>query len=586
MTQTKKHSPSSAPTKNILLLSAMAAGVLALSACGGSSNNNNNNPDPDPDPVGPGTIVYGVRDAAELVRFNAEAPDNVESVGNIMVGNGETVVGLDFRPGEANGELHAITSTGRSLIVDPDTAMVTEIQPITGEGTTPEGDLFGVDFNPAANALRIIDNDGLNLRVPPAALVAPAPAEAVNTFVDGRMGYLQGVTAAAYTNPNPPAMGGTTELFVIDTDNDTLYLQNPPNNGILVERGDLGVDASAAPGYDIVQVGDTNEHYALLTVGTTTSLYSLNATTGAATLIDALPAGTYKGLVVEGEGEEFAANERLVFALVEDGADYSVNDFLLDTTAGTLTPSGSFSVAGLPDGETLIGLDVRTTSLVDGLDTGYAVGRTGAIYSLIDDETIATQINATEFATLSFPPAPAPQALAGTNFGVDFNPRADLLRIVSDTGQNLRVNLQADRMIPGADGVPVARAAGFAFVDGTTRLASPAPQIVATAYRAAPTAGTFQFALDARDSSLYRVAVPNDGALVQVGPLGVDLSADAEQSLDISGADDVSVLAALRATGATQSTLYSVDLATGAATSLGVIGEDGPVNAVTARVEE
>ena len=47
-------------------------------------------------------------------------------------------------------------------------------------------------------------------------------------------------------------------------------------------------------------------------------------------------------------------------------------------------------------------------------------------------------------------------ALAGTAFGVDFNPRADLLRIVSNTGQNLRVNLQAGRII--AD---VAREAGF-----------------------------------------------------------------------------------------------------------------------------
>ncbi len=559
----------------------MVAGALLLGACGGSSNNNGG--EPGPDPVGTGTVVYGVRDGAELVKFNADAPDNVESVGNIMVGTGETVVGLDFRP--ADGNLHAVTSSGRSLIVDPDTALATEIQPITGEGTTPEGDLFGVDFNPAANALRIIDNDGLNLRVPTAALVAPAPAEPVNTFVDGRMGYLQGVTAAAYTNPNPPAMGGSTELFAIDTDTDTLYLQSPPNNGILVARGDLGVDAFAANGYDIAQVGTDNEHYALLSVGGAVGLYTLDATSGAATLRSALPGDSYRGLIVESPDDDMSAT-REVFALLEDGTNYTVESYTYTVATGVLVAGDEFDVVGLPAGETLIGLDLRSTSLQPDLDTGYTVGRSGVIYSLEDDETVANQLNATAFATLSFPPAPAPQALAGTNFGVDFNPRADLLRIVSDTGQNLRVNLQADRMIAGADGVPVARAAGFAFVDGTTRLASPAPQIVATAYRAAPSMGTFQFALDARDSALYRVAVPNDGALAPVGPLGVTLAADSEQSLDISGADDVSVLAALRSAGQAQSTLYRVNLGTGTATAVGPIGSAGPVNAVSARVEE
>ena len=33
--------------------------------------------------------------------------------------------------------------------------------------------------------------------------------------------------------------------------------------------------------------------------------------------------------------------------------------------------------------------------------------------------------------------------LDGTVFGVDFNPAADRLRIISDTGQNLRHNVNA-----------------------------------------------------------------------------------------------------------------------------------------------
>ena len=33
------------------------------------------------------------------------------------------------------------------------------------------------------------------------------------------------------------------------------------------------------------------------------------------------------------------------------------------------------------------------------------------------------------------------QPLQGTSFGVDFNPTVDRLRIISDTGQNLRTNV-------------------------------------------------------------------------------------------------------------------------------------------------
>lgn len=562
--------------RNLLRLAA-AGGAIGLVACGGSSNSQ----PPEPPQVGPGIVVYGVRGETELVKFNADAPDVLESVGPITnIGNGERVIGLDFRP--ADGALHAITSQGRSLILDPENAMATVIQPISGDGTALTGNRFGVDFNPAANALRIIGDDGQNLRVPTAALTAPAPAEPVNTVVDGRMGYLQGVTAAAYTNPDPDAAG--TQLFVIDTDNDALYTQDA-NNGPLTLVGSLGMDATAASGYDIVLAGETNEHYALLTVGSTTGVYSLNPATGAASLIDELPAASYKGLVVEKDLDDLTAPRRFVAPLVQDGQSASYESYLLDTETGTLTFDETFPIAGLPAGEELVGTDVRTTSIDPSSDEEefYAVGRSGAIYVIGGDPQNPGQDLAVEVAALSTP-------LSGTRFGVDFNPRADLLRIVSDTGQNLRVNLQADRAIACRDGVSAPRAAGFACVDGTTRLVSPAPQIVATAYRAAPANGTFQFALDARDSSLYRVAVPNDGALVNVGPLGVTLPTGGDelesQSLDISGENDTTVLAALRLAGAARSTLYSVNLETGAATAIGEIGDGGAVNAITARVEE
>jgi hypothetical protein len=97
-----------------------------------------------------------------------------------------------------------------------------------------------------------------------------------------------GATAAGYTNN----FAGTTSttLYVIDTNSDTLNIQNPPNNGTLVAVGALGVDASAVNGFDIAR-GD-NAAFAALTVGGATNLYRINLQTGAATIIGAITGAT------------------------------------------------------------------------------------------------------------------------------------------------------------------------------------------------------------------------------------------------------------------------------------------------------
>ena len=85
------------------------------------------------------------------------------------------------------------------------------------------------------------------------------------------------------------------------------------------------------------------------------------------------------------------------------------------------------------------------------------------------------------------------------------------------------------------------------------------------------------------------MAVPNDGALVRVGALGVTLPVNgagaAEQSFDIvpAGSGEIG-LAALRTAGATVSTLYTINLDTGAATAVGPIGDAGVVNAITLQI--
>jgi len=83
------------------------------------------------------------------------------------------------------------------------------------------------------------------------------------------------------------------------------------------------------------------------------------------------------------------------------------------------------TVTGLGGDASLVGIDHRVQ---DG--KLYGVGNRGGIYA-IDAKARASKVGA-----LTVP-------LDGTNFGVDSNPAANALRVVSDNGQNLRQSFAA-----------------------------------------------------------------------------------------------------------------------------------------------
>ncbi len=104
-----------------------------------------------------------------------------------------------------------------------------------------------MDFNPVADRLRIISNDGQNLR-------HDVHVGGV-TLVDGRLNYVLGtdalgVVGAAYTNNDLDTNTATT-LYTVDSTLDQVVLQSPANSGTLVATGKLTVDASADVGFDI-----------------------------------------------------------------------------------------------------------------------------------------------------------------------------------------------------------------------------------------------------------------------------------------------------------------------------------------------
>lgn len=88
-------------------------------------------------------------------------------------------------------------------------------------------------------------------------------------------------------------------------------------------------------------------------------------------------------------------------------------------------------ITGLQGDQRLVGIHCRVAD-----STAYGVGDNGGIYTLSLRDAIATKVS-----QLTVP-------LQGLAFDVDFNPAANRLRIISDTGQNLRHNLDDPTRTP------------------------------------------------------------------------------------------------------------------------------------------
>ena len=186
---------------------------------------------------------------------------------------GEQIVGLDFRP--VNGQLLAISNQSQLYSVNPSNGMLTKI----GNPLSPmiEGNLVGFDFNPTVDRIRLVTDAGQNLRL------HPDLGTVVATDGDLNPGMPM-VSGAAYTNNF--AGTTTTTLFVIDHETDMLYTQTPPNDGVLVGVGALGVNVTGDNGFDIG--GMSNAAFAVLRVGSATGVYSINLMTGAAAKVSDL----------------------------------------------------------------------------------------------------------------------------------------------------------------------------------------------------------------------------------------------------------------------------------------------------------
>lgn len=241
------------------------------------------------------------------------------------------------------------------------------------------------------------------------------------------------------------------------------------------------------------------------------------------------------------------------FVLTTDGqlARFAISN------PGEVTAVGE--VSGLAPGEALIGMDFRPA-------TGalFAVGNQGGVYTLNTDTAEAMQV-----ATLSADGL-TPLMPDGTAFGVDFNPVPDRLRIVSDSGQNLRANVDTGETLIDGD---------LAYAMGDANEGAQ-PAVVAAAYtnsRSGEVTATELFVIDGGLDVLAKQDPPNDGVLNTRGMLGIEASSP--MALDIAARFDNTAYAAVNTPDGPQ--LLTVNLASGRASLIGALGIEGEVLALS-----
>ena len=419
---------------------------------------------------------YGLSSANEIVRFTSgNTAVDQGAVGITGLQADEQILAIDFRP--STGQLYGVSSQSRLYAINPNTGKANTLS-ATPFSPTINGSMTGFDFNPTVDRIRLVTENEQNLRLNPETGMVAA--------VDGNINPGdKNVTAAAYTNSFAGAT--STTLYTIDFTEGKLFKQNPPNNGTQEEIGSLGIQPAGDGGFDISP--DNSVALAVLKVndegnnnensnGKKSNFYYINLATGNATV-----AGVTKRNII---GIAIPTNP-VAYAVDPDNQ-------LLIFNPEQMTSMLTKPITGLQSGEMVLGMDMRPA-------TGqlYVLGSSNRVYTINMASGVATAVGL----------APFSQSLNGSWFGFDFNPTVDRIRIVSNTGQNLRVH-------------PVTGA--VAFVDGGLNPGSPQVDAAAYTQNFAGATSTSLYVIDYQTDQLFIQSPPNNGVLNLVSALSLDIA--------------------------------------------------------------
>lgn len=229
-------------------------------------------------------------------------------------------------------------------------------------------------------------------------------------------------------------------------------------------------------------------------------------------------------------------------------------------------------LTGLAAGERLLGIDYRVAR-----GELYALGASGQLYRIDVAEAKAVAIGT---------PVALPAAGADNpEWGFDFNPTVDRIRVVNTAGWNLRLHPDTAAVVdsdPNTAGVQLD--GRLAYDAGDINAGRPANVVAAGySYNKLNDKITTNYALDGALGLLVHqgtkegvapMVSPNTGRLFTVGGLGIGPFAHA--TFDISDITPTAY-AGVRAAGAKATRWHRVDLATGRASYIGTVGGGEPL---------
>jgi hypothetical protein len=489
--------------------------------------------------------AYALTAANQLLVFDTGAPATIlATIAITGLQPGETIKTIDFRP--LDGQLYGVGSTSRLYRIHMTTGVATALGagPFTNPALNPNA-TWDMDFNPSSGWVRVMSTELRNVVIDPET-ATQIDFDPSTPAVDQDGGSNDGHFAYA-------------DNFVGAADSQLYLLHGNSLFRMVLARGIAGGQFLGAPsvtfqtvdGFDIAPHAD--EAFIIGTVGGIQGLYTFDLSTRAATPVGLVGSGSLqvRALALQARPARlWAATTFTLFGGIRLPVLVTFNSARPDTVITYLPLSGLFF-------DDVIGVDVRPA-------TGelYALGHEGRLYKIDTTTGFTTPVSSTSFPT-TFP--------VGPSVGMDFDPVTDTLRIVDPSGRNLRVNpdtgaLVAQDMNLSATGDYVP---GIAYGPYTPGGAQPT-----------------LYGFNANDGTLVTIGGPggapsaNTGQMFDVGAFGFS-GGTGGVGFDISDADGTGFFAEF--VGA-QSLLRTVNLTSGRARDVGVIGSETMVGLTTAPI--
>ncbi|HMV51157.1 MAG TPA: DUF4394 domain-containing protein, partial [Blastocatellia bacterium] len=302
-------------------------------------------------------VIFALTNNNQLLRFAAGTPGTLIGAPLAVTGlqGGETLVGIDFRP--ATGGLYGLGvngSVGRLYLIDPVTGAALQAG-AAGTFALPQsagvaaGTDYGFDFNPTVDRVRVFANSRDNFRL--------NPDTGGVTGADTALTAGAQVVGAAYDRNFAGAT--QTTLYGIDFNTDQLVTIGgingtpSPNGGVVTTVGNLGVNTNQEVGFDVA-ADVPGSAYASMIVGGTSNFYTINLTTGAATLVGAIGGGATvirdiavgPGGVLRFTAPTYTAIENGNLATItvsRTGGAFGVASATISTSNGTATAGSDYN---------------------------------------------------------------------------------------------------------------------------------------------------------------------------------------------------------------------------------------------------